>query len=164
MGIDKALIQIEGVAMARRVADVLAAAGCQRVVAVGGDRPAIGRLGLELVDDAFPGEGPLGGILTALAIGAPAVVVACDLPRLQSVTVAALIAAIDGHHAAIAFSVRAEPLCAVWTADAVTSLRAKFDSGERAVHRAIDGLDIAWVPVAVADLRNVNTPGDLQSI
>ena len=27
------------------------------------------------------------------------------------------------------------------------------------MHRALDGLDIAWVPVVPAELRNVNTPG-----
>jgi molybdopterin-guanine dinucleotide biosynthesis protein A len=164
MGLDKAMIEIEGVAMARRAASVLAIAGCSRVVAVGGDPLAIGRLGLERVDDAYPGQGPLGGILTVLAVGAPAVVVACDLPQLRSVTVASLIAAIEGHDAAVAVSDRAEPLCAVWAGSAAAALRARFEAGERAVHRAMDGLDIAWVPVALADLRNVNTPGDLQSI
>ena len=164
MGADKATIEVDGTSMARRVADVLTAAGCSPVVAIGGDLSALKRLGLEFVGDEFPGEGPLGGILTALAAGAPAAVVACDLPRLRSATVAALIVAVDGHDAAIAFSDRAEPLCAVWSGSAATALRTKFEAGERAVHRAIEGLDIAWVPVASAELGNVNTPGDLRSI
>jgi molybdenum cofactor guanylyltransferase len=164
MGVDKATIEVDGVAMARRLADVLAAAGCSPVVAVGGDPSALSRLGLEVVDDGFPGEGPLGGILTALAVGAPAAVVACDLPRLGSETMSALIAALGGHGAAIALSDRAEPLCAVWAGSATAALRAQFDSGERAVHRAIGSLDVVWVPVAGADLRNVNTPADLRSL
>ncbi len=164
MGVDKATIEVDGVSMVRRLADVLTAAACTRVVAIGGDPLTMSRLGLELVDDEFPGEGPLGGVLTALVVGAPVVVVACDLPQLRSETVAALIDALGEHDAAIALSDRAEPLCAVWAGSAATALRTKFESGERAMHRAIDGLDIAWVPVDIADLRNVNTPDDLQSL
>lgn len=164
METDKALLEVDGVPMARRVADALIAAGCSPVLAVGGDPVALHQIGLDVVVDVYPGEGPLGGVLTALAMGAPAVVVACDLPGLRSTTVAALIAALGDHDAAIARSDRAEPLCAVWSRSAAAVLRTKFEFGERAMHRAIEDLDVAWVPVAPADLRNVNTPGDLRSL
>ena len=94
MGADKAMIRVDGVAMARRVADALLDAGCSPVIAVGGDAAELGRLGLVGVDDEFPGEGPLGGVLTALSLGAPAVVLACDLPNIRAATVSALIAAL----------------------------------------------------------------------
>lgn len=164
MGTDKALVTVDGVAMARRMVDVLTEAGCAPVVAIGGDRAELDRLGLDQVADEFPGEGPLGGILTALSVGAPAMVVACDLPRLAASTVVDILAALDGHEAAVARTDRAEPLCAVWSAAAAEVLRRRFVAGERAVHRAMDGLDIAWVTVPGADLRNVNTPGDLGSL
>lgn len=164
MGADKATILVDGVAMARRMADALVEAGCSRVVAIGGDSPALDRLGLEPVDDQFPREGPLGGILTALALGSPAAVVACDLPNLRPQTVAAIALALGAHDAAIARSDRAEPLCAVWSAGAATLLRARFDSGERAMHRAIGGLDIAWVTVPADEVRNINTRDDLGSL
>lgn len=164
MGADKATILVDGVAMARRVADALAAAGCSRVIAIGGDAPALDGLGLEPVDDEFPGEGPLGGILTALALGSPAAVVACDLPNLRSQTLAALGLALGAHDAAIARTDRPEPLCAVWSTGAATLLRTRFDSGERAVHRAIEGLDIAWVTVPADEVRNINTRDDLGSL
>ena len=164
MGVDKATVQVDGVAMARRLADTLVAAGCSRVVAIGGDPAALRDLGLEYIDDEFPGEGPLGGILTALALGSPVVVVACDLPSLRAATVEALVAALDGHDGAVAFTDRAEPLCAVWADGSAEVLRGRFDAGERAVHRAIDGLDIAWVVVSAADLHNVNTPDDLGNL
>jgi molybdopterin-guanine dinucleotide biosynthesis protein A len=164
MGVDKAGVEVDGVPMARRVVDVLAAGGCLHVTAVGGDTMVLGGLGLDVVDDEFPGEGPLGGIVTALTVGAPTAVVACDLPNLRPATVAALIAALDGHDAAVAFSDRPEPLCAVWAQSAAAVLRERFVSGERAVHRALVGLDIAWVSVASAELRNVNTPGDLRTL
>ncbi len=164
MGVDKATIPIDGVAMARRMADTLVAAGCSQVVAIGGDPALLRDLGLDYIDDEFPGEGPLGGIVTALAVGSPAVVVACDLPRLRAATVTELVVELGGHDAAVAFTDRAEPLCAVWSSRAAAVLRGKFESGERAVHRAIDGLDIAWVTVTATDLRNINTPGDLRNL
>lgn len=164
MGVDKATIEVAGVAMARHVADALVAAGCSRVVAIGGDRALLNDLGLEYVEDEFPGEGPLGGIVSALAIGSPAAVVACDLPRLRAATMTELVASLGDHDAAVAFTDRAEPLCAVWSGRAAEVLRGRFESGERAVHRAIDGLDIAWVTAPATDLHNINTPGDLGNL
>jgi molybdopterin-guanine dinucleotide biosynthesis protein A len=140
------------------------AAGCSPVVTVGGEAAAMRRLGLDNVGDEFPGEGPLGGVLTALSVGAPAVVVACDMPRLGVATVTSLIAGLDQHDAAMACSDRKEPLCAIWSQRAVAPLRAQFVAGERAMHRAIAGLDIAWIVVSTTDLGNVNTPGDLGNL
>jgi molybdopterin-guanine dinucleotide biosynthesis protein A len=164
MGVDKAIVPVAGVAMARRVADALAAAGCSPISAIGGDPTELGRLGLDCVIDQYPGDGPLGGILTALALQAPAAVMACDLPGLRAETVRSLLDALGDHDGAIAFSDRAEPLCAVWSDRALPVLRARFQAGERAMHRAIDGLDIAWVTVVATDLHNVNTPGDLGNL
>lgn len=164
MGADKATLLFDGLPMARRVADVLIAAGCSPVVTVGGEAAALRRLGLDNVVDEFPGEGPLGGVLTALSVGAPVVVVACDLPRLGVATVTSLIGGLDQHDAAIAHSDRHEPLCAIWSQRAVALLRSQFMAGERAMHRAIAGLDIAWIAVPVADLGNINTPADLGNL
>jgi molybdopterin-guanine dinucleotide biosynthesis protein A len=164
MGVDKATVLVDAVPMARRVADVLADAGCSPVIAVGGSPQNLEVLGVAHVVDDHPGEGPLGGILTALAVSTPAVVLACDLPRLDAGTIIRLMVALEGHDAAIARTDRAEPLCAAWSAGATAQLRACFATGERAVHRAIDGLDIAWVDVDSDELRNVNTPDDLNSL
>ncbi|HEV8116835.1 MAG TPA: NTP transferase domain-containing protein, partial [Acidimicrobiales bacterium] len=81
MGRDKAHILVEGVAMARRVADALTGAGASEVWAVGGDADAVSRLGLRVVPDDRPGGGPLPATITALGRPGPEVVVvlACDL-------------------------------------------------------------------------------------
>ncbi len=99
MGRDKALIQVGETTMVERVCAVLAAAGCDPVVLVGGDRSRLtAATGREVVADTWPGEGPLGGVIDAVrwfaARGAEAVVVAaCDLPDL---TVEAVHAVADG--------------------------------------------------------------------
>jgi molybdenum cofactor guanylyltransferase len=133
-------------------------------VAIGGDPGALDGIGLAHVADEFPGEGPLGGILTAVSLGSPVVVAACDLANLRAATITELIDALGEHDAAIAHSDRAEPLCAVWSDRAALVLRARFESGERAVHRALVGLDVAWVTVSAVDVHNVNTPDDLGSL
>jgi molybdopterin-guanine dinucleotide biosynthesis protein A/rhodanese-related sulfurtransferase len=171
MGRDKALVPIDGVAMARRVADALASGGCRPVVAVGGDAIALGRLGIPVVPDRWPGEGPLGGILTALgAASGPVLVLACDLPWIDRVVVRRLVDAASGRDAGVggddidvvvATSSRVEPLCAVWLPSAEPHLRAAFDAGERAVHRAMERLRVRSQPVDAHVLRNVNHPGDL---
>jgi molybdenum cofactor guanylyltransferase len=69
MGRDKALIALEGRALAVRVAEAVAAAGASGVVAVGGDLEGLRAAGLAAVPDRDgPGAGPLAGILTALTI------------------------------------------------------------------------------------------------
>jgi molybdopterin-guanine dinucleotide biosynthesis protein A len=176
MGRDKALVEVEGRAMAARVAAALTAAGCHPVVAVGGDSAHLAAIGLTVVADRWPGEGPLGAIITALLhTGAPTVVAACDLPWLDVSTIASLLPPqgkhgepdeqddLDEHDCVVAATTRDEPLCACWMPSALDHLRQCFDGGERAVHRALTGLRVRRVEVPHAALTNVNAPGDLPS-
>ena len=66
MGTDKAFIEIAGVPMVARAVGALRAAGAAPVLVVGGDSARLGGLGLDAVPDRYPGEGPLGGVITAL--------------------------------------------------------------------------------------------------
>ena len=66
MGTDKAFIEIEGEPMVVRAVGALQAAGAVPVLVVGGDDARLSALGLDHVPDRHPGEGPLGGVITAL--------------------------------------------------------------------------------------------------
>src|SRR5437016_12106711 len=81
MGRDKALMPIDGVPMATRVARALEQAGADNVTCVGGDVIALRELGLVAVVDEWEGTGPLGGVISSLgATSAPLSLVApCDL-------------------------------------------------------------------------------------
>lgn len=180
MGTDKALLLVEGVAMARRVADALRAGGCEQVVAIGGDTERLAALGLDVVPDETPGEGPLGGILTALHAlvgtgvtapqGAIVVVAACDLPHLTGATIAELVSVVDVPSgaepwvAAVAQPVGSHrpSLCAAWRTDAEPHLARRFASGERRVRVAIEDLPHVVVHIAGDELANVNTTDDLR--
>ncbi|CAB4874526.1 unannotated protein [freshwater metagenome] len=169
MGTDKALLRLDGEAMVDRIGAVVRAAGCQRVVAIG---PAHLAGGLESVADRSPGEGPLGGVITALIMlgehASAVLVVACDMPWLDVAAVQVLVDA-AGQAAGsmppvdvvMAQTDRLEPLCALWSPSSLGRLQLAFGAGERAIHRALGGLTVLRVALPGDALRNVNTPDDL---
>jgi molybdopterin-guanine dinucleotide biosynthesis protein A len=165
-GRDKALETVDGVAMVERVAGALRAGGIASVAAVGGDSERLSAFGLSVWPDAHPGEGPLGGVLTALTRtdAALLVVVACDLPWLDGETIRRVVAAAGplDVDVGVAWTDRPEPLLAAWrTRRCLAAVAQAFASGERAVHAALAGLRCAPVPVAPSVVHNVNRPGDL---
>ena len=103
MGADKAFINIEGMPMVERAVAALLAAGVPEAVVVGGDPARMGALGLRAVPDRHPGQGPLGGVITALhaldsvgATGADAVVtLPCDVIEPDPAVVRAVLDRLD---------------------------------------------------------------------
>jgi molybdopterin-guanine dinucleotide biosynthesis protein A len=144
MGRDKALVEVGGRALARIAADALRDAGAGQVFAVGGDRRALEALGLRTVPDGWPGEGPLGGLVTALAAATDDVVVvlSCDLPEIGPEAVTAVVEGLGDNDAAIpVVAGRAQHLLGAWRRSrALVPLRAAFDGGERSIWRAAGAL------------------------
>jgi molybdopterin-guanine dinucleotide biosynthesis protein A len=173
MGTDKAFVEVDGVAMAERVARALVAGGCEPVTFVGGDSVGLARFGRPAHADRWPGEGPLGGVLTALSVseGDDVVVAACDLPFLDGPTVRRLLDAVadgEGGGAAgevvdvvVARTERLEPALAWWRAGTADDIARRWDGGVRALHDVIGALRRVEVAVDGAVLRNVNHPSDL---
>ena len=168
MGEDKALLVVAGAPMAARVAEALHASGIDEVICVGGALTALASHGLEVIADDHPGEGPLGGIVTALrwaaARGATGVVVApCDLLAPSATALAATRARAGA--AAVALPVvggASQPLHGAYRVEALASLEAAFADGERSVKRALRRLAVDELhdldPGAMAD---ADTPEDL---
>lgn len=167
MGRTKALIEVEGIAMAARVADALLGAGCSSVLLFGGDPDELAPLGFPVLPDRYPSEGPLGGVigvLQALDGDADVLIVACDLPALRAADLAPLVTAAADRADAdviVATTTHAEPTCAIWRASTLALLQRRFDAGERAIHGVFADLDVVEVPVDARALRNINTPEDL---
>lgn len=152
--------------MVARVAGALRDAGVVSVAAVGGDGDRLAAFGLSVWPDAHPGEGPLGGVLTALTRtdAELLVVVACDLPWLDGETVGRVVAAAGDPDmdVGVAWTDRPEPLLAAWrVGPCLEAVARAFASGERAVHAVLADLRCAPVPVAPSAVHNVNRPGDL---
>jgi molybdopterin-guanine dinucleotide biosynthesis protein A len=170
MGTDKALLEIDGEPLAGRAAHALRAAGAEAVAFVGGDRPALlarCRDDVAFVPDRWPGEGPLGGVLTALAWSAePAtVVVSCDLHTPDAAAISAVVDALSPPGALAAVPLvdgRRQWLHSAWRDASRTTLLAAFEAGERAIHRAVAARDVRDVRgISAAAVRDVDTPRDL---
>jgi molybdopterin-guanine dinucleotide biosynthesis protein A len=187
MGRDKATLVVNGEPMVLRVARALHQAGAARIVAVGGDEPALAAalapLSAELttrdaerheavavVPDEQPGDGPLGGVLTAFTATTSSVilVVACDLvapsPDAMQATLARLLDDPDADVAAPIHHGQVEWMHAAWRRTSKSRLRSAFDAGERAIHRAVAtaGLTVLRVPgIPREALADADTPADL---
>ncbi len=166
MGVDKALLPVDGVPMVRRVVDALLGGGCDRVVLVGHERVDPAVAGLIVHPDDHPGQGPLGGVCTALhRLEGDLVIVACDLPDLDATTVRriAWAGARPDVDVAVARTAddRRHPTCARWNHSAAPTVDAAFTAGRRSLHEVLALLRVLDVAVDDLALRNVNLPSDL---
>lgn len=171
MGTDKAFVAWRGRPLVAVAVAALAGTGVQRVLAIGGDGPRLAALDVgvrvEPVADRYPGEGPLGGIVTALlAAGDDIVVVlSCDLLRVEPAAVDAVLDALGEADAAVPMiDGRPQPMLAAYRPSCLGPFSAALDAGERAPRRALDGISVAWV--SLADRRwadNANRPEDLRA-
>lgn len=169
MGTDKARAESGGRAMALRVADEAAAAACGTVSLVG-DPAIYAELGLPVIADRFPGQGPLAGIEAALSATTcnANLIIACDMPAIRENLLEELFVAAGDCQCALPRhdDGRVEPLCAVYQRCCHPVIREALEQGVRSVtdalHRmAQEGLAIRYVRVSdPAAFANLNTPED----
>jgi len=170
MGRDKALLPYRGGPLIESVARAVERAAGSAVLV--GSPSRHGNLGFPVLPDIYPGEGPLGGILTALQHANSShtqsdwnLIVACDMPELDAAFLRGLVdaAAQSGADALVPRgpSGLLEPLCAVYHRRSRQALYAAFAGGIRKVTAAFEGLRIAlWSASECQSLHNVNTPED----
>ena len=165
MGTDKATFQVDGVAMANRVAAAAAEAGAAEILMIGGTQARAKNLSGAWKKDAFPGEGPLGGVITALKAAEhdTVVVLSCDMPFITAAVINSLVRGLADAQATVGRTDRLNWLCAAWSKEeCLKPLQGVWKRNERAVHRAAVLLDVVEVPVPAVAVRNVNTPSDLE--
>lgn len=165
MGSDKALLEFGGRPLAAVAAGALAGAGAETVLAIGGAAAELTGHGVIAVADLHPGDGPLGGVITALGYVAEGIVVvlACDLPWVGAGSVRLVVSALAGAPDALcAVPVvhgRLQPLHAAWRRTALPSLSAAFAGGERSIRRVLNRIPTVSVTgIAPAVLVDVDDP------
>ena len=98
MGQDKAFLRLadRSEPLVMTSARALRDAGAAGVVCVGGARAKLTALGLDVVPDDHPDEGPLGGLLTGLRVARLPIVVVltCDMPSIDAVSVRTMVQAL----------------------------------------------------------------------
>lgn len=166
MGRDKALIEIDSRPMVQIAADALSGVGLDPIVVIGGERSALGALGLTLVADRHPGEGPLGALLTAFGHCSTdwVIALACDLPGVSAAALEPLVAAV--HHAdrSVVLGHDGESpqyLCGAYHRRVFDRLDHRFAQGERSIARALEPSWIQEVPLAASAVIDVDDERDL---
>ncbi len=145
MGRDKALIQIGDRRLVEVAASALAEAGAGEVFVVGGDAEALAALGFEVVGDEFPGEGPLGGVITALerAHHDIVAVLACDHIATEAPAVRSVVGALGTGDVAVPIvEGRSQTMHAAWRRSTRAHLRSRFEAGARSLRQGMAGLDV----------------------
>ena len=178
-GQDKALVEIGGQPMLARMLNALVGSGVRQTLVVG-EKARYGKFRARCVKDKWPGEGPLGGIITALwRSGADKygyhwnLIISCDMPFLTSEWLAYLCqraAASDAQVVVPRSAHGLEPLCACWRMDAGKELRSAFEAGVRKVTEGMKRLRMEvldeehWKRFDNAGrlFWNMNTPQDYE--
>jgi len=152
--------------MGRIVANAMFDAGMADVYALGADQLTGAMLGLAHIPDGFTNEGPLGALITAMTtIDCDLLcVMPCDVPAITGAIIVELIEAVsqDDCDGAVLISDKPHWLCSAWNvASCFDILRSEFDSGQRALHRSLDGLAVKYVQAKSDTLINVNSESDI---
>ena len=163
MGTNKALLSFHGELLVERALRKLRRL-CS-TVAIAGGVPELSPYAL-VIPDEFPGQGPLGGIVSALEHSTTErnLFLAVDMPLLPVAALEALLSA-SGDPALVTLAQsagRVQPLCGVYSRRALPVLRAELLKGNRRVRAAVEatGAIHYWQAPDPAWFTNVNTPDE----
>ena len=166
MGVDKATLTIDGIALGRRVAVALGVEEGRTVIACGGRQETAHVLGLAHLPDDQPGEGPLAAAATLLNAfaGQDVIAAACDLVGLDRLAVQqfeqpGILARYD---AAVAFTGERQPSLIRWASASLPIIHQMIADGERSLHGALERLRILEVEVEPSSVVNLNSPHDIE--
>lgn len=169
MGTDKALVELDGRKLLDRAREAVGAA-TDRVVLATGAEARYADLGAPIALDEPGTTGAAAGVIAGLreADADRALVVACDMPRLDAAVLRRLVDEAVENELDACFLVGErgrEPLCAVYACRVADAMRAAQSRGDR---RVVAFLDEAVTPawrvgeVRAPDCaRNLNTPEDV---
>jgi molybdenum cofactor guanylyltransferase len=175
-GQDKACAALAGQPMLTRMCDLLSAVTASIYIVAPPSRYEFATA--PVIPDRWPGEGPLGGIITALLYTSEQephttwnLIISCDLPFLtpEFLTYLRDFAQASSAQAIVPESAQGrEPLCACWRTSSASQLQSAFESGMRRVNDALKLLNAEvldeshWKRFDSAGrlFWNMNTPAD----
>lgn len=156
----------DGAPLALRAAWIFHGIGVPCVLV--GNRDLYGALGVEVIDDTRPGEGPLAGLEAALIEAARrgaegVLLVACDMPFFTAALLERLARAPTAAAVAPWREGRHEPLFARYRGDVLAEVQARLERGERGMQpllRAVGAAPLALEAGEEALLMDWDTPED----
>ena len=173
MGFNKALLEINGGPLISKVASSLNRAGVMNLKIVGGDSEAFTLLGYECLTDEYPGEGPLGGIITALNHfknkgKKHVLVVACDLPNISEDLISQMIERSMEEPKSIVIPLvegHLQWMHVLWPTGVLPTLLKSFSNGVRAPWRASKDLPLLRIEgIDPQVLFDIDRPEDLTKV
>lgn len=170
MGKDKSSISYAGTTQPELAAELLRSRCAEIFLSLRkGQNNATGLENFNVVHDRWESAGPLIGILSAMTEhpGAAWLVIACDLPFLDRITLDNLLAQRDPTKIATAYRSsydgKPEPLCAIYEAHALLVLEDFFANDIRCPRKILMQTEpLLLDPVNPRALDNVNTPKDYE--
>jgi molybdenum cofactor guanylyltransferase len=168
MGADKSLLSVDGQPIIERICERLAGRFDQILISAN-EPEKLAFLGLEIVPDRIPGQGPLMGIASALEASSSELnfVVACDIPRMHIALVEEMLAEADRSGADVVVpttgSEAYEPLFAVYRKSALEAINKVLASGGRRISDIFALCRVKYVRLTDTEwLRNLNTPAEYE--
>jgi molybdopterin-guanine dinucleotide biosynthesis protein A len=164
MGHDKSMLCVEGKPMIQHICEQLRP-WFDEILISANDSGKYGFLGVPVIGDREPRQGPLMGIASAMEISTNDAnfVIACDMPEIDTSLMLRMLrqsAGYDGVVPRITES-RYEPLFAVYRKNMLPVINDLLASGERKVDRSYDLCKIRYVDLGTDSfLRNINTVQD----
>ena len=169
MGQDKALMRFEGKPLVVRAAEILSPFVSAVTLLAPADR--YGELGLPVIEDQWPNQGPLAAICTGL-LSSPAawnIFLACDLPMVSRQFIQLLVGRVRATRADAVAPRTAEgwqPLSAAYHSRCRTVFARALQEGECSIIRLLDQVRVETITrdemlnagVGEGELANINTP------
>ena len=173
MGQDKALLEISGLPLLLRTAELLNPRVANLTVI--GPPECYSQMGLRVVPDDRPGLGPLGGIATALRVSSCPwnLVLGCDLPYLTGPWLDFLMRRALASSADAVLPETAggpEPLCAMYNRSCLPTILAAIERNDLKITHGLSGCVVEMIPESEwkafdSDgrlFKNMNVPADYE--
>lgn len=161
MGVNKALLTIDGENLVQRLVGRLKRL-CDQMIIVANDPNPYRGLGVPIVGDILPGNGPLGGIQAGLAASTTpyCLVIACDMPhasvdlgRYMARQAAGYDVVVPTHQSGL------EPLHALYSRSCLPHIEARLTAGGQGDRRIISFYpDVAVRQVVEAEIKPFGDP------
>lgn len=158
MGVDKTMLPVDGRPMIEHIRDQLRP-WFARVIVSSNNAAAHGFLGVPIIPDQAPGQGPLMGVVSAFKAAPDELcfVMACDIPQVDIDLVRTMIRQADDCDAVVPHSGRPEPLFAVYRKSVLPVFERMLSAGHHRMTDAVGRCRVKYVPVAPGRIRNINT-------
>jgi molybdopterin-guanine dinucleotide biosynthesis protein A len=165
MGVDKGSMPVRGRPLIDISISALRESGAEEIMIVGGEYLECQFDGVVQIEDRYPGEGPLGGVITALSVIEHdlAVILSNDLLHLDPSTILKIVSTInDGDMVLPVTNGTRQVLCGVWRRNLLPVLIEAFADGKRSIQSALDSIDVTEVfDINPTKFQNANTPSDI---